>query len=246
MSEKTTLGRLTFWFGLVGLLLMLLLLLYFFILASPATQSIARAIAPPTVNPYLKAISTVVIAVSAALAVLAIVLGISGLIKRRRRGALAGLIFGAVWLVLVVALIALGWQIVSALKGEKKLVKSEYEKYQKCRENQEQLELIINEFWKADHPDASEEETLGLNLGVEGDVVSFKLPTGQVIHYTGDMTIYDCPCDGSEENPQGEDIDYAVDYIDDNRYVHVKCIDGAGVSAGHNEEGLEALPDEEE
>jgi len=244
MNKKSTLGRLAFWCALSGLLLTLLLLIYLFILAFPASQGLAKIIAPQSIYPYLKTISIVIAGISAALVVLGIIAGISALAKKQRRGALAGLILGGIWLVLVIALVVVGLAIFSAFKGEKRLVKTEYEKWEKCRHNQQQLELIINEFWKKDHPNAAKEEIVKLNMGPEGDLVGFKMPNGQIIYYTGDMAIFDCPSDGDEKDPQDKDIDYAVDYVDKDGKAHVKCIEPEGVKAGHNQATMEKETEE--
>jgi len=238
MSEKTTIGRLAFWCGFTGLILILILLLYFIILALPQTQGVARVIAPPAVYPYLKTISIVIGIISGILALAGIFVGLVGLFQKKMRGSLAGFICGLVWLALVVVLIAVIFMMFSAFKQDKKLTPSEYDKYDKCRKNQKQLELIINEFWLSDHPKATPEEIMDLDLSNDGSAVSFTMPNGQVIYYTGDMNIYDCPSDGTEENLLVDDTDYVVDYIDEEGYVHVKCIDPEGIEAGHNEEGL--------
>jgi ABC-type transport system involved in multi-copper enzyme maturation permease subunit len=244
MSKKPFLGRLAFWLSFSGLLLTLLLLIYLFILAFPASQGLAKIIAPQSIYPYLKTISIIITTVSAGLVALGIIIGINALVKKQRKGALAGIILGGIWLLLVIALVVLGLVVFSAFKGEKKLPKTEYEKWEKCRHNQQQLELIINEFWKKDHPNASKEDIMKLNLGPDGDLVGFKTPEGQIIYYTGDMSIFDCPGDGNDKDPQDKDIDYAVDYVDKEGKAHVKCIDPEGVKAGHNQATMEKETEE--
>lgn len=215
MSDKnSTVSKLTFTAGLVAVVLTVLHLIFLLLTFSGRLRF--RAIFP-----HLKTMTIVILGLSLVLAVLAIVFGI--IYRRKEKSKLAswGLWLGVIWMAFPIILGVSSLKIVQIFKDYKKSPEGltvEEQVVQDCISNQEQLELIANEFWRKDHPDSSEEDIKNLDLGPKGDLLGMK-KGGRFIYYTGDFGIFNCP-----EDEDMEDVDYAVDKVDKDGYIHIKCI----------------------
>jgi heme/copper-type cytochrome/quinol oxidase subunit 2 len=163
----------------------------------------------------------VVLAVSFILAIIGITYGF--ILRKKRKTTMINwsIWLGIIWLAFPIILAIGSFKISSILKEYKANPQGLTEEEQiimRCKSNQEQLELIANEFWKRDHPDATKEDIKNLDLGPEGDLLGIK-KGNRFIYYTGEPAIFNCPSDEDME-----DIDYAIDHIDGDGYIHIKCI----------------------
>jgi len=207
--------RFTFTAGLLAIVLTCLQLIFLLLTFSGRLRF--RAI-----YPHLKTMTIVVFAICLILAVIAIIYGI---VLRRKKTAVTlsnwGLWLGVIWMVFPLVMGISGYKIIQIFKEYKSSPQGLTEEEQiiyDCISHQEQLELIANEFWRVDHPDAEKEDIKNLNLSPEGDLLGMK-KGGRFIYYTGDPGIFNCPADEDME-----DVDYAVDEVDKDGYIHIKCI----------------------
>jgi len=210
--------------GIIGFSLLIIWLLFLFL-------TFTGRISPTGIYGALKNITIVVVSVSFILAVAGIIFGFIYFKRERSRLGLIGAIFGILWILsvagVVITAVKLKSMIIEYAKNPEKLTEVELRRL-RCKQNQEQLELIANEFYKKDHPNASKEDMMKLNCGPKGDLVGIMVGK-QVIYYTGDMSIFNCPSDTDTTN-----IDYKVSKVDDNGYIHIECATSKGKIENHN------------
>ncbi|RLC41834.1 MAG: hypothetical protein DRH44_07000 [Candidatus Coatesbacteria bacterium] len=210
--------------GIIAFSLAVIWLLFLFMIFS-------GRVAPTGLYSHLKAITIVISLVSLLLAVFGTICGFIYFRRERSKLAIIGSISGILCVLFLVALLIAFFQVKSYIieyaQNPERLSEIELNR-SRCMQNQEQLELIANEFWRSDHPDASEDEILNINCGPGGDLVGIRKGR-QFIYYITDMSVFDCPAD---EDPN--DIDYQVSEVDENGFIHIICIDPKGKLEGHN------------
>ncbi|MGQ9706958.1 MAG: hypothetical protein ACUVWP_08200 [bacterium] len=210
--------------GIIGFSILIIWLLFLLL-------TFTGRISPTGLYPSLRNITIVIVMVSFVLAIIGVIFGFIYLRLERSRLGLIGAIFGILWILLVsgvvITAVKLKSMIIEYAKNPEKLTEVELRRL-KCRQNQEQLELIANEFYKKDHPDIAEEEILNLDCGPKGDLVGLRVGK-QIIYYTGDMSIFNCPADTNPNN-----VDYKVSKIDKDGYIHIECITEHGKIENHN------------
>jgi len=210
--------------GILGFSILIIWLLFLFL-------TFTGRISPTGIYGLLKNITIVVAVISFILTIVGIIFGFIYFKREKSRLGLIGAIFGILWVLSVagvaITAVKLKSMIVEYAKNPEKLTEVELRRLN-CRQNQEQLELIANEFWKKDHPNATKEDMLNINCGPKGDLVGIRVGK-QVIYYTCDMSIFNCPSDNDPNN-----TDYKVSKIDKNGYIHIECITQKGKIENHN------------